>query len=307
MIIDTESGTNSIRWTNWLRRFAQFTTATGITNDALLVATLLTAVGEAVEEIYYVNGTPSTDKYAGVVKIITDHFKPQKDVEAEMVKFRHMAQRMGESIDAFTVRLKAAAIGCEFHKLEVKMQIIMTANSTRVRQKGKAETVTLADLLKFARAIEMESQSAKASYTVAKVEPIELFKQEKLNQIKVEKPERSQQKWRTYPPAKGNSYEKGNKCEKCNRFHKGDKYCPATNKECLKCTEKGHFIACCKVKSNKDGHLRAIYSNQQHNKETHEQSFESTTSDTLFALSFNTSKHQLLNRLKKCLTIFNSF
>ena len=81
-------------------------------------------------------------------------------------------------------------------------------------------------------------------------------------------------------------------CEKCNRFHKDDKYCPATNKECLKCNEKGHFIACCKVKSNKVEQLKAIYSNQQHNKESHEQSFESTTSNTLFALSFNTSKRE---------------
>ena len=87
--------------------------------------------------IYYVNGKPATDKFKDVHGIITAHFKPQKDVEAEMVKFRHMAQRMGESIDAFTVRLKAAAKGCEFTnlELEVKMQIIMTANSSRVRQK----------------------------------------------------------------------------------------------------------------------------------------------------------------------------
>ena len=109
MIIDTENGTNSIRWTNWLRRFTQFTTATGITNDEILVATLLTAVGEAVEEIYYVNGKPTTVQYVSVVKIITDHFKPQKDVEAEMVKFRHMAQRRGESIDAFHSKIKSSS------------------------------------------------------------------------------------------------------------------------------------------------------------------------------------------------------
>jgi hypothetical protein len=57
----------------------------------------------------------------------------------------------------------------------------------------------------------------------------------------------------------------------------------------LKFNEKEHFIACCKVKSYKSGHLRAIYSNQQ-DKETHEQSIESTTSDTLFSLSLNTNK-----------------
>jgi len=101
-----------------------------------------------------------------------------------MVKFRHMSQRLGESIDSFTVRLRAAAVGCEFHNsdLEVKMQIIMTANSTRVRQKGKSETISLADLLKFARAIEMECQNSKACYADAKAESVE-FKQEKLNQI----------------------------------------------------------------------------------------------------------------------------
>jgi hypothetical protein len=56
-------GTNSIRWTNWLRRFNQFTTATGILDDKVLVATLITAAGEDIEEIYYVTGEPLTDNF----------------------------------------------------------------------------------------------------------------------------------------------------------------------------------------------------------------------------------------------------
>jgi len=64
LIVDSEGCTNSIRWTNWLRRFNQFTTATGISDDKVLVATLLTAAGEGIEEIYYVTGKPQTDKFA---------------------------------------------------------------------------------------------------------------------------------------------------------------------------------------------------------------------------------------------------
>ena len=293
MIIDSEGGVNSIKWTNWLRRFNQFTIATGISDDKVLIATLLTAVGESVEEIYYVNGVPLTDKFADVHGIISAHFKPQKDTEAEIVKFRHLAQRMGESIDAFTVRLKAAAKGCEFAAnldLEVKLQIIMTANSTRVRQKGKSETISLSDLLKFARAIEMESLNAKASYNDVKAETLEV-KQERLNQIRNDK-QKYQQNWRTKTTPKGNVQNRNNKCGNCNRVHRGD-YCPAENKECLKCNVKGHFIACCKSSNksstnlgNKDTHLRALYSNEKQDVESelHENSFDSSTSHTLFAI-----------------------
>jgi hypothetical protein len=256
MIVDSEGGTNSIRWTNWLRRFNQFTTATGISDDKVLVATLLTAAGEGIEEIYYVTGKPLTDKFANVHEIISSHFKPAKDIEAEMVKFRHMSQRLGESIDSFTVRLRAAAVGCEFHNsdLEVKMQIIMTANSTRVRQKGKSETISLADLLKFARAIEMEIQNSKACYADAKAESVE-FKQEKLNQI-YKGNKYNQKSWEKKP-----GYSKKNtKCGNCNRIHKGS-YCPSENKECINCKDIGHFIAFCKKNQNendrKDTQLKA--------------------------------------------------
>ena len=87
--------------------------ATSITVDEKKVATLLTAAGEVIEEIYDVNAK-ATDKYADVVKIIETHFKPMIDTEGEIIKFRMMNQRMGETIDSFVVRLKTAAKACDF-------------------------------------------------------------------------------------------------------------------------------------------------------------------------------------------------
>jgi hypothetical protein len=116
MVVELDGSANSSKWTNWLRRFELLTTATGISIEAVRIATLLTSACKAFEGIYCVSATPATDSYETVNGIISAHFKPQKDTEAEIVKFRHLAQRMCESIDAFVVRtyacvrLKAATI-----------------------------------------------------------------------------------------------------------------------------------------------------------------------------------------------------
>jgi hypothetical protein len=55
-VVDNEnSTTNSVRWLNWLRRCERFMEATSIKTDDMKMATLLTACGESVEEIYEVN------------------------------------------------------------------------------------------------------------------------------------------------------------------------------------------------------------------------------------------------------------
>ena len=203
-VVETESGTNAVRWPIWLRRFNQFKTATRLVSDSVIVAIFLTAAGEAIEEIYDALGKPETDKFDDVTKVISDHFRPLKDTEAEIVKFRHLQQRLGETIDAFVIRLRTAAKGCEFGQqaeLEIKLQIIMTATSTRVRQKGKAESVTLADLCKFARAIELEAQSSKATYADFKTESIEV-KKENLNHMSSRASNASASNWRTKSSAK---------------------------------------------------------------------------------------------------------
>ena len=129
--VDNESSAaNNERWNSWLRRFNRWVSAMKITDDTQILNTMLTAAGESIEEIYSVSAKTS-DKYENVCKVITNHFKPYKDVETQTIKFRKLHQRSNETIEAFVVRLKAAAISCKFTDLDtqLKLQIIMGTNS----------------------------------------------------------------------------------------------------------------------------------------------------------------------------------
>lgn len=250
--VDTEGGTNSSKWISWIRRFNRFMVATAITEDKMKIATLLTAAGEAIEEIYDVN-MKTGDKYDDVVKTISDHFKPMIDTEAEIIKFRLMTQKMGETIDSYVVRLKTAAKSCNFDaqlELQVKLQLIMSAQSLKVRNKGKAETITLADLLKFARAAAADTQASKVPYSEQKLDHD--IKQEKLNELTYQDEnylnhvKSRKTKHENSKPPTDKTYGNGNKKEKCQLCgfilpHRNDRDCNA-------CHQLGHFASVCKAK-----------------------------------------------------------
>ena len=125
--VDNESSAaNNERWSGWLRRFNRWVSAMKLDSDTQILNTMLTAAGEGIEEIYSVSAK-ATDKYADVCKVIAEHFKPYEDVETQTVKFRQLHQRSNETIEAFMVRLKTAAVSCIFTDLntQLKLQIIM--------------------------------------------------------------------------------------------------------------------------------------------------------------------------------------
>ena len=47
------------------------------------------------------------EKYAVIVKLLSDYFSPQKNTSISILIFRQASQRQGEGIDAFVVRLKS--------------------------------------------------------------------------------------------------------------------------------------------------------------------------------------------------------
>ena len=239
--VDVEGGKiNSTRWQIWLRRFDLFIEANGVTGDRKMIATLLNEAGSGVEEIYEAirdtTVAKADEKYADIAKLITNHFAPQKNLNMSKLKFRETCQYQGENVDSYYVRLKTAAVQCEFgtsNNDEILLQLIQGSIDKRVKLKASQETVTLDNLLKYIRSLEFSSEVSVSSYKKeqgsCKVESI--CKLESRNVVDFNR----------IKQASTNKL-----CFRCGREfpHKGK--CRALDQKCNKCGKLGHFAKCCK-------------------------------------------------------------
>ena len=100
---------------------------------------------EAVRQICFLN-SKNTDKYADVIAAIELHFKPYEDEDSSIILFRQIVQRPGENIEAYIIRLRHAAVGCKFDadrlKQELKIQLMIGAQSRRVKEKARTQKMT---------------------------------------------------------------------------------------------------------------------------------------------------------------------
>ena len=87
----------------------------------------------AENEIYSTMEPDDADDYEAVKKKVADHFAPLKNLDYEVYAFSQMRQMDGEQHDEFVVRLRVAAIRCEFgavNDAEFKRQIIRGCSSS---------------------------------------------------------------------------------------------------------------------------------------------------------------------------------
>ena len=239
--VDLDGGkSNASRWNIWLRRFDLFVEANEIIGDRKMIATLLNEAGSGIEEIYEakrdVAVLKANEKYTDISKLLTDHFAPQKNVTMNRIKFRELHQYSGEGIKSYYVRLKTASVDCEFTKIEeeIALQLIQGSNDRRVKLKAAQEDIKLEALLKFIESLEFSSEvnnnnlSYKKEQGACKVESV--YKVQNSKSIS------------------------GEKCKSSKRcFHCGGDYphvdiCPAKDRKCHACGNKGHYIKFCKDK-----------------------------------------------------------
>ena len=149
-----------------------------------------------------------------------------------------------ETIDEYVTRLKEASTRCEFtdKNLEIKLQIVFGCISKRVRRKALSEDISLDDLVKFARAVELSSVQA---------EVIEDEKSEGLVN-KLHRPGVYSKLHHSNKDVEQNNTGK-KECFSCGgKFPHdgGGKNCPAYGKTCNRCTKLNHFGRFCKSNSS---------------------------------------------------------
>ena len=135
----------------------------------------------------------------------------------------------GETVDTFHTRLRKLARNCEFTDVdrELKTQIIQGCLSQRLRRLALRETMTLAQLLDYARSIETSETQARGTESKLQSETLQYVN--KTNHQRFKKINK--------------------KCYRCNGIypHVG-RPCPAKGKTCNSCGKLNHFAAVCRSK-----------------------------------------------------------
>ena len=159
--------TLSLRWKEWLRRYERFLVAMGIKYDTRKRALLLYhlyAAGNEVETIFATLSEVGENKdYKKAVEKLNEYFLPKKNVLLETHKFRQLKQITEETIDQYCTRLRQQAIICEFSNSEneLKIQLVEGCLSSRVRRKAIQDDLSLANILAYARSLEITDKAVK--------------------------------------------------------------------------------------------------------------------------------------------------
>ena len=227
---DESRHTAGTRWPIWIKNFELFLVGSGVKDAAQKKAILLYAMGGAASAIYY-SLQGESDDYEAVKKICGDYFKPLKNLDYEVFMFGQLKQRESESLDDFIIRLRTAAVRCEFVATavdaEIKKQVISGCRDPRLKKKILAEPgIKLADIQTKARVEESADTQAKAINAIG--EGVVSVKMEPICAVR------------------------GAKCFACGQAYPHEVDCPAKDKRCNVCGELGHFAASkfCKKKKH---------------------------------------------------------
>lgn len=231
---ETDPGSVGPRWTKWVQRFENYTTAMNITGDARLKALLLHMAGERVHDIYDTLAADDDD-YAATKQKLSVYFSPKKNVQYQVYVFRKATQEPGENLDSYHTRLRMLAKNCEFADVdaEIKTQIIQSCASSRLRRKALREPdLTLDELLDHGRTLELSEMHASG---------IERGAAAAVNALDQKRYPKSSR----WPEKRSTS----NQCRNCGGKYPHDGECPAKNKECRACGKVNHFARQCRSTS----------------------------------------------------------
>ena len=258
--VHADEHTAGTRWKKYIARFEMLMKATAMQNKPeRKKAMLLHYAGEEVFDIYDTftdeqKGDDTEVGYQQLVKSLTDHFEPKKNIEYETFKFRQAKQEAGETMDTFCTRLRHLASTCDFAdgNREIKGQILQGCTSNRLRRRALREEMTLDKLLEMARSLEISDIQANAmeaeqvkyvkAGTSGKEEQVKYVKsgargREKRYCDQKEEMKRSEQK-----------VFKNRTCGWCGGQRHSRQDCPAKDRFCAICNRKGHYAKACRTK-----------------------------------------------------------
>ncbi|XP_062541036.1 uncharacterized protein K02A2.6-like [Armigeres subalbatus] len=250
-----------IEWSKWLRSFETMIRASRIEDDEWKRDLLLHYAGPSVQQLFDTlpeipgtemrgpllhieHYTPNMTIYEEARAKLNDFFLPKENSTYERHLLRQMKQRAGESIDAFTIRLRVQAERCGFDdKVEenVKDQIIQNCQSATLRRDLlKRGDASLEEVLSIAKIFETVAEQEKSFVGGSDTKP----HAGEVNKIDVA----------PYEKRRRLIDQKQLECHRCGYFGhiSKDEKCPAKGKICNKCGISDHFAKKCRTKETKN-------------------------------------------------------
>ena len=296
----TGGGSNTVRWTNWLRKFNIYMVATGITDPKVAVNSFLHIAGDQVEDVFErTKVANSGDSLASATALITAYYTPTVNIDAERLKFIKTMQYAGEGIDAFVLRLRGVAQSCDFKLLgdeHIKSQVVYGCLSRRVQLKATSEIITLQNLTTYARSLEQQGQYQEDFLKHDADRRNLSIKHESVNQMNQMRENRGKSSggvkasggggYRSQGKVEGRS--SAGICGMCGYEypHKGE--CPAKGKICKACGGANHFSKVCrKAKSEtskKKGRIHQMGERRESDSDTSDLGGQGESVYSVFAL-----------------------
>lgn len=275
-------------WRKWVRSFETMIRASRIQDDEWKCDLLLHYAGPSVQQLFETlpempeaekrgprtntdKYTPNMTRFEEAVAKLNAIFVPKENTTYERHLLRQMKQKAGETIDAFTIRLRMQAERCGFGDRmdeDIKDQIIQNCQSAALRRDLlKRGDAGLEEILRVAKIFETVAQQEKSFANLSDSKPAT----ETVNRINVKQTNGR----RNFPSDSGRL-----ECGRCGYagHSANDEKCPAKGKTCNKCGNRDHFARKCRKRQfnrqsrNKNDADRSIVEKLAKNEDSNEES-----------------------------------
>lgn len=251
-------------WEFFRQQWTDYEVATGLEgqDNKVRMATLRSVMGKDCLQIL-LNLNLTVDERASVeasLKALESYFKPKRNVVYERYVFNTCNQIAGESIDAYTNRLRKHAATCEFGTLTdelIRDRLVLgiQEESTKLRLL-KEDKLDLNKALNICRSSEIATSQLKAMSLDSKAqskEEIRVIRDRKPKPQHMSRNVRQTQRASRDDTNSESNHRKKYKCYNCggSERHKLQD-CPAYGRECKACKKKNHFASVCLSKGSND-------------------------------------------------------
>lgn len=199
-------------------------------------------------------------------EVLDEHYKVVVNVRSERFKFNGVRQEAGEKLSDFVVRLREAAVKCGFGEfIELKDVDHMTKLRRLAHEEALLDRFVMGlDNKQIQEKLLMENpKTFEVAFNLAKTMQMALDEKRSdsndINLLNQRSRNRYQQRERSShrprSPSSINSSDESHRsssreraCVRCGYQQHHNGRCPAYNKTCAQCNQRGHFARCCKGK-----------------------------------------------------------
>lgn len=256
-----------LMWKPWINRFNMFRVATGLNSKpaSQQINMLLYCMGKEADDLLTSLGVGEKDweTYEKIIEKFNSYFMTKKNIFYQRTLFIQNNQKPDEKIDSYINDLYKMAEKCEWSCQQCKSRsyfedMIMLKLVTGISDKNLSTHLQLQDNLSLEKVIQSVRQAEAVKQQQDEIrcgtEPFDLVEEMKRFPQNSFKSSKS-----TYRPNRisGNNFAKG--CSFCGSNYKHSlASCPAREKECFKCGNKGHFSTVCRTTYSRQRNVKEV-------------------------------------------------